>query len=484
MASAVKVSITASHDGGNISLAPNASPTITPTGPRTAKCTVSLQIRPDVYTDLEKIAHMQYFSFRSYVSGLRPTSDSEGIKVLTVQYVIENAHATSYPEAWPGTTICYSSASLDAQDDHLWKRNLTTKYSDGKLSWTHVHTLNGSTFFSYYPPYTYQRHLRLVSDCSAAAATRSILSEYRPLVESLGQTLEGREMECISIGSGNLIAWIIHRQHPGETMAEFFAEGLLHRLLGIESSNSSSSLLDETTQRILTQYRLHIVPCMCPDGAVRGHLRTNSVGSNLNREWATIHEDYPAPLPTRSPEVFAVLHKMDETGCDFFLDVHGDEELPYVFLSGAEKTPRWGERMEALHGYFAGCYGRANADVQREIGYPPPQSEEKALQYMNVGTNQVSNRFDCLGLTLEMPYKDCATNPDSEGGFGPLRAKRLGRSLVEALDGVAPFLRAEGEFWSVFSEEDRYVEPTDNYKEEGFVMLKKRFYSDVRPHDN
>ena len=88
-----------------------------------------------------------------------------------------------------------------------------------------------------------------------------------------------------------------------------------------------------------------------------------------------------------------------------------------------------------------------------------------------------------MGLTLEMPYKDSATNPDPNVGFSPNRAKQLGRNLLEALDGVHPFLRAEGEFWTSFSEDDQYVVPTDNFKEEGFIMLKKRFYSDVRPHD-
>ena len=469
---AIKISITASHDGGNI-LIPTP-PTISVSG-KTAKAKVTLHVRPDVYTELEKIAHMQYFSFRSFISGM-----DDNVKLLTVQYIIENAHATSYPEAWPGSSVCYTTKSLDSQDDDAWKRNVTTKYIDGKLTWTHVHNRNGSTFFSYWPPYTYDRHLKLISDCSQVVTSSKTLAEYNPVVESLGTTTEGREMECISIGKGDLIAWITHRQHPGETMAEFYAEGLLHRLLGVDDNGQT---LDDVTKGVLNKYRLYIIPCMCPDGAVRGHLRCNSVGANLNREWATVHEHYEAPTLTRSPEVYAVLNKMDETGCDFFLDVHGDEELPYVFLSGAEKTPKWGDRMEHLHGYFVSCYQRSNSDVQKEIGYPPPEDEEKALAYMNVGTNQVSNRFDCLGLTLEMPYKDCATNSDPDLGFSPARAKKLGKTLLEALNDMSPFLRAEGDFWTVFSEEDKYVEPTDNFKEEGFVMLKKRFYSDVRPHD-
>jgi murein tripeptide amidase MpaA len=291
-------------------------------------------------------------------------------------------------------------------------------------------------------------------------------------------------MECISIGNGKLVAWIQHRQHPGETMAEFFAEGFLHRLLGVGADGE----LDDATKRVLEQYRLYIVPCMCPDGAVRGHLRTNSVGANLNREWCHVdnhegyEEGYAAPTLERSPEVYAVLNKMDETGVDFFLDVHGDEELPYVFFSGAEMTPVWGERIKRLHGYFINRFQVANSDVQKEIGYPPPESESAALKYMNVATNQVSCRFNCLGLTLEMPYKDCETNPDPDKGFNPARAIKLGTNLVEALDDVHSYLRAEGEFWGEFSEEDKYVEPTDTFKEEGFIMLHKRLYSDVRPH--
>ena len=38
------------------------------------------------------------------------------------------------------------------------------------------------------------------------------------------------------------------------------------------------------------------MPNVNPDGSIRGHLRTNAVGANLNREWKE-------PTPERSPEV-------------------------------------------------------------------------------------------------------------------------------------------------------------------------------------
>lgn len=40
------------------------------------------------------------------------------------------------------------------------------------------------------------------------------------------------EMECVKVGTGEKTCWIAHGQHPGENMAEYFAEGFLSRLLG------------------------------------------------------------------------------------------------------------------------------------------------------------------------------------------------------------------------------------------------------------
>lgn len=62
---------------------------------------------------------------------------------FSTEWLVE---AVSYPEAWPGTTVCYST---NVEDPDSWKRNLDTFYMGGKLSWEHVHTKNGSIFFRY-----------------------------------------------------------------------------------------------------------------------------------------------------------------------------------------------------------------------------------------------------------------------------------------------------------------------------------------------
>src|SRR3546814_11649991 len=71
---------------------------------------------------------------------------------------------------------------------------------------------------------------------------------------------------------------------------------------------------DPVARALRRQCRIHLVPNCNPDGSRRGHLRTNAVGVNLNREWA-------APSAEKSPEVLAILGRMDQTGVDFAMDI-------------------------------------------------------------------------------------------------------------------------------------------------------------------
>mmetsp|Transcript_33560 Transcript_33560/g.77405 ORF Transcript_33560/g.77405 Transcript_33560/m.77405 type:complete len:106 (-) Transcript_33560:487-804(-) len=91
-----------------------------------------------------------------------------------------------------------------------------------------------------------------------------------------------------------------------------------------------------------------------------------------------MHATYDqAPTLERSPEVYHVLREMDRTGVDFFVDVHGDEELPFVFLAGSEGCPNWSERLKGLHGAFLGRYCTSSGgDIQKEVSYEPDSPGE------------------------------------------------------------------------------------------------------------
>ena len=85
---------------------------------------------------------------------------------------------------------------------------------------------------------------------------------------------------------------------PGESQAEWFMDGLLERLTNPHDAVGRALQRDAV---------LYMVPNCNPDGTWRGHLRTNSAGANLNREWAN-------PCLDTSPEVFHLQRVMDETG--------------------------------------------------------------------------------------------------------------------------------------------------------------------------
>lgn len=70
---------------------------------------------------------------------------------------------------------------------------------------------------------------------------------------------------CLQVGTpspdSKAVIWVICRQHPGEPMAEWFAEGLLERL--------TAAAADSQVQQLLGSAVLYIVPNMNPDGSVR-----------------------------------------------------------------------------------------------------------------------------------------------------------------------------------------------------------------------
>jgi murein tripeptide amidase MpaA len=414
------VSISDAFDGGNIEYI-SQDQNNEESG---AVTRVHLNIKKDPFTALEQKHHFQYFCFRSVTD-----------KGERVRYVIENAHEASYATAWHDFTV-FSSPTLSNPDS--WTRVVSTSYEDGKLSWKYT----GPAYFCYFPPYSYNRHLDLISRCHSATGVADVFT--------LGKTLDMRELDCVKLGTGEEICWIIHRQHPGEPMAEYYAEGLLERLLSAD---------DNVSRRALQLYTLYIVPNMNPDGSGCGHLRTNAHGHNLNREWASSPE-YPAPTVERSPEVYHVLEKMKETGVDAFLDVHGDEELPYNFLAGSEGVPNWGPRLQSLHGAFLASYQRANSDMQAVYAYDPDESGKAKL---NICSNQIAAQFDCFAATLEMPFKDCLSNSDPTRGWSPARARQLGASVVDALCYIHPHLHADT--WIDLPPEDAYIRPMSKYKD-------------------
>jgi murein tripeptide amidase MpaA len=363
------LSINAAFDGGNIR-------PISIDGDR-----IDLEIVRDAHSDF-----YQWFSFRV-----------AGAKGRRLTFRILNAGGSAYPFGWPGYKV---RASTDRQD---W-RMTETDYAGGVLSWT----WEGDTdlvWFAYFAPYTMEMHEALV----ARTALQPGFSH-----RELGRSLDGQAIDCFTIGTGAKPVWLYARQHPGESMAEWWMEGALEWL----ATPGAAALLEKAT--------VHVVPNMNPDGTRRGHLRTNAAGVNLNREWH-------APTPDRSPEVLCVRNAMDKTGCVFAMDVHGDEAIAANFIAGFEGIASWTEAHGAKFYDFGRRLAAHTPDFQTELGY---EKAKPGKANMSMSTNQLAERFGAVSVTLEMPFKDHAANPDPVHGWSPERSKRLAVSCLETLSAM------------------------------------------------
>ena len=371
-------SISSAFDGGNIRL-------VAIEGDR-----IDLEIVKDQSSDF-----YQWFYFRLTGAGGK-----------AIELRLLNCAGSAYPNGWDKYRACLS------YDREYWER-AETRYEDGALI-IKVTPSSDSVWFAYFAPYTMERHHDLVASVAAYPDV-----EYR----SLGQTLDGQEMDYFRVGDGPLSVWLYARQHPGETMAEYWMEGAIDRLLD-ES--------DPVTRVLRRRATFHIVPNMNPDGSKRGHLRTNAVGVNLNREW---HE----PSAERSPEVLFVRNRMDETGVDFAIDVHGDEAIAANFLAGFEGIPSWSKGQQKLYDRFGEELVRVTPDFQTRQGY---EIAAPGKANLSMSTAQLAERFGAISMTLEMPFKDNADLPDPAFGWSPERCRLLARACLDALHAILPELEA------------------------------------------
>jgi len=140
----------------------------------------------------------------------------------------------------------------------------------------------------------------------------------------------------------------------------------------------------------------------------------------------------------KSPEVFYVLKRMEQTGVDMFLDVHGDEALPYNFVAGCEGIPSYDERHKDLENTFKAALLTATPEFQTKYGY---DLDEPGQANMTVANSAVGEKFKCLSYTLEMPFKDNADLPDEDFGWSAPRSQRLGEDVLTAILAVSPKLR-------------------------------------------
>lgn len=92
------------------------------------------------------------------------------------------------------------------------------------------------------------------------------------------ESLSGLEVPILRIhhgqpGNGKFCAFIMGRQHPGESNGSYVLRGSLEQLLSG----------DELSIKLLKHCDFVVIPMLNPDGVVAGNYRTSLFGKDLNR---------------------------------------------------------------------------------------------------------------------------------------------------------------------------------------------------------
>ncbi len=304
------------------------------------------------------------------------------------------------PAGWP------DYQAFKSHDNRAWERTATHFEAD-HLVLSHDPS-HRTTYYAYFPPYQPENYERLHALFEADA---------RMSVETLCQSGDDDKLDLASIGSEREAAlkiWVIGRQHPGEVQASWWIDGFVRRLLDRDDAEAG---------RLLDVARLHIVPNMNPDGSRRGHHRTNRHGRNLNASW-------DLPSPDLTPAVHATLGRMLATGVDFCLDVHGDEELPYVFVANVDRISPIPDEIASVCDAFQVNLAACDPNFLPNSGRTRPHTLSNPLSFCSP---QIMRRFRMPAVTLELPYKKFLAGTVREREYGVDGCLQSGRAALSAL---------------------------------------------------
>lgn len=309
-----------------------------------------------------------------------------------------NADKVSFSGAWQGYQ------AFASYDNQHWFR-IDTEYNSGELILT-LDAKAAKVYYAYFVPYPLTRQSTLLQQVATMPAAQ---------LEVLGQTAQGRDITLLRLGSTAARAkkiWLIARQHPGETMAQWLAEGVITHLADHIGAQ----------QTVATPVCFYIVANMNPDGTALGNHRTNANGINLNRHWAT-------PDPRLCPEVYWVRQAMLQYDVDAFIDIHGDETLPYNFMLAEAKHPfadRLKQALANLDRHFQTEYDYSNVAVGCGTGNCGSScGQQKA-------TNFVQQQFGVASILLEASFKPLQQSGKTRP-WDQLSAMQLGGSLATVL---------------------------------------------------
>lgn len=135
-------------------------------------------------------------------------------------------------------------------------------------------------------------------------------------VQKVGESIEGRDLTLISVGTGKINVFLWSQMHGDEPTATQSIFDIFNFLDSAEFSDEKEAILSNLT--------LHFLPMLNPDGAEQ-YTRRNALGIDMNRD----------ALRLQSPEGQTLKRVRDSLNADFGFNLH-DQSIYY----NAERTDK------------------------------------------------------------------------------------------------------------------------------------------------
>jgi len=135
-------------------------------------------------------------------------------------------------------------------------------------------------------------------------------------IKKVGESIEGRELNLVSVGEGDINVFLWSQMHGDEPTAT-------QAIFDIFNFLNSNDFLKEK-EAILSKLTLHFLPMLNPDGAEK-YTRRNALGIDMNRD----------ALRLQSPESRTLKNVRDSLKANFGFNLH-DQSIYY----NAERTDK------------------------------------------------------------------------------------------------------------------------------------------------
>ncbi len=269
-------------------------------------------------------------------------------------------------------------------------------------------------------------------------------------VRTVGESIDGRDLSLISIGSGPISVFLWSQMHGDEPTA---TQAIFDILNFLDSDDFKSE-----KQEILTNLTLHFLPMLNPDGA-EVYQRRNLLGIDINRD----------ALRLQSPEGRTLKRVRDSLEADFGFNLH--DQSTYYNAERTEKpatvsylAPAYNYEKEINEGrgnamkvivfmnniiqkYAPGQVGRYNDDfeprafgdnIQKwgtstiliESGGYPEDEEKQEIRKLNYVSILSAIYTIANGTYTDIPLEEYENIPENDRKFFDLKIKEATYELM------------------------------------------------------